>query len=86
MHFSKNSEETEYIGLDLMMGMEKSKVNEFESFHVYYQTALCSPLRTGSTLGNKQALRVFCFLSLQTYGHNLLVYQRLRRKQESLVG
>lgn len=39
MHFSKNSEETEYIGLDLMMGMEKSKVNEFESFHVYYQTA-----------------------------------------------
>lgn len=26
-------------------GDGKSKVNEFESLHIYYQTALCSPLR-----------------------------------------
>lgn len=39
-------------------GDRKSKVNGFESFHVSYQTGLCSPLSRGSSLGSKQAFTV----------------------------
>lgn len=55
MHFSKNSEETEDIGLDLMIGMEKSKVTALESFHGHPHTALCSP-RDGFQFGGQTGL------------------------------
>ena len=37
-------------------GDGKSKVNELESFHVYYQTALCSP-RDGFQFGEQTGIQ-----------------------------
>lgn len=57
-------------------GDGKSKVSKSDSLHISYQTALCSPLRMGSSLGNKQAFRVFCFPLPATGEHDLLACHR----------